>query len=210
MADDELMLRINVSGEWYAHEWWEFISAVDNLYLDLVILETIRQLTITPPPTEDVSTRMQSMVDILLDPSPNRRGLYRDGLLVIDPKRRYDPPGLRVAAIQYGPEGKVDLVGIRQVVEATVDVIEAFIEFAGISPEHDKKKLANIQKKVEIIKAAGYSEKDVANYAYSLIHKHDSILIRKLIDSGRIKQPQALPPPSDWQDRRLPPAPAQG
>jgi len=201
---DLLMLRIPVSGEWYAYEWSEFISAVDALYFDMSIIEIISQLSanITSPPKADVSTRIERLVRLLDDP-PNRWELVQGDGYSLETSMGSDIV-LRVASIQYGSDGKLDLVGIGQAMEATADVLKALIEYAGNAPDRKLKKVAVIEKQIAVFKAAGFSDEEVKAYTWSLLAKHDKRLFRKLKEIDRIK---VLPAPSNWQNRPLLPAP---
>ena len=201
---DLLMLRVPVSGEWYAYEWSEFISAIDALYFDMSIIEIISQLSanITSPPKADVSTRIERLVRLLDDP-PNRWELVQGDGHSVENSMGSDIV-LRVASIQYGSDGKLDLVGIGQAIEATADVLKALIEYAGNAPDRKLKKVAVIEKQIAVFKAAGFSDEEVKAYTWSLLAKHDKRLFRKLKEIDRIK---VLPAPSNWQNRPLLPAP---
>ncbi len=138
------MLRIEVAGEWYAYEWSNFITEVDELYVDFAIIDEINVLgrQITSPPDPTISSRIESLKHILVDGPSTRR-----------PFNSEQSPALRVAAIKYGSDGKFDLVGVGQALEAVEKIFKDLLDF---TQTREEVQLINIDKKIEIYRGLGH------------------------------------------------------
>lgn len=195
------MLRIEVAGEWYAYEWANLLNVVDKLYVDFAILGELEQLTqyVTIPPDPSVSSRIESLVEILNSEPENRR-----------PFSTEEPSALRVAAIKYGSDGQIDLVGIGRALESVEKMLKDLLSHAGNSAKRDAAVLKNIQTELDMYRKLGHTDEEVKAYFEFLIARHRRGWLQKFIDGFRIKKVLLLPAPQNWENRRLlpPPAPA--
>jgi len=167
---DMAVLRIGFEGEWWAFEMSEFISGIDELYADIALLLTARELAEKADGGPDdemlIRTRVRQLRSAVVESERSSRDFLRyDPFSIEDRHGIARPEPLQVLAIRYGSEGSFDFFGIGRFADALASFFEALLVHFGSAAEREAKKLENIKTRIALTKEARLSEQETEAYA---------------------------------------------
>lgn len=211
MSEFQIM-RLPVTGEWWAFEMSELIEAVDELYSDvaLMILEgRLNQTALTHP---NDSLLLRARADLLrsvgLKGNRNASDFLRNDPFEIEGSYNFGSIApLQIISVKYGSDGSFDFLGIGKICEAVASMYNKTIDFIAGKPEREGETLENIKAKLAIAKASGLSDEEVQAYGRELLSKHDR-KFRRIIGPNkpeRLPKPMILLPAPAAVEQRKPP-----
>jgi hypothetical protein len=206
---DLKVLRLEFEGEWWAFELATLIAGIDEIYADLALLDVVERLAplIESKPQEGIlfRSRIDMLLAVVADSSSRSGQFLREDEFALEEKNAIERPiPLQLLRINYGSDGGVDFLGVGRLAEAVASVFNGLLEHIRGAPDREAARLKVIERKLEMAKKAGMSERQIEGYARELLSKHDR-QFRKLIESQRIKKPvKLLPAPKEASGRQPP------
>jgi hypothetical protein len=209
MMANEVLIKVEFEGEFWAFEISDMINAFDELYADIALLEIIGDLSgrIESDSVNDflIKTRIRQLVSMTLDNAIRSADFLRQDEFLIEKENGIECiEPLQILSMKYGSDGEFDFLGLGKIAEAFASVVDSWLGFAGDKAKRQEEALKVIDQKVEIARKAGYSEGELKSYRSELLAKHDPTF-RKFIEDKRLKnRPKLLPAPKTARNRKPP------
>jgi hypothetical protein len=201
MADMKV-LRIEVDGQWYAHEWSELISATAEMYSTATLLYLLNDLQSHvkdhPHLNTHIADRIKTVSSLLFEDDQEKIFSFLEvtDFSIESKELKIDvPQNIEVLRIEFGSPGDIDFLGIGKIVHAVSQAYQKTLDFiAGKGPRQ-----ADCLHRIEtIIKLAkekgGLSDEEIEKLTVELLAECNK-KFRNFMKRRKLKKPPTERPP---------------
>ena len=200
MVQEQAVLRFQVDGRWYVHEWTDMMSVVDDFYSDLALIDLIDELTSGlatkrekfPELEVAISKRIRELKEVVLsDENKSRDLLSSDEFRLEAALEMAKAQPLLLARIHYESPGEFDLLGLGKIANAVQKLFSDIFKYLGDAKKREREGLENLKFAVEISRENGLSEEEIRKMIRHGLRKNGH-RVAKYRDSKRLPKPPKL------------------
>lgn len=166
------VLRVNIDKNWNSSDFVDLFQSLTFLYNIFVDLDKINLLDTQIYSKTPVSYVSKNIIDFngelykklnFSDTLSNSESFKekKDRNIFYLRQFKSDKVDLRVKQISYASPGFADLVGLGKIIENLTELIKYYIPNKNQKLSNQKLELDILEKKIQILKSVGYSEKEI-------------------------------------------------